>query len=135
VREIERDYARAQELFDLVRDSGEPIDQAVHDFAQAGKFEEIVVALSALCRLPIDVVERVMLDVRMDSDLTLILAKAAGLSWPTTKLILQLRRGEGGLPPQTAETAHVHFDRLQASTAQRVVRFYQVRRGGGDKVN
>ena len=54
------------------------------------------------------------------------------LKWPTAKAILELRRGEGGLPYTAAETARAHFDRLQIATAKRVVRFYQVRRASGE---
>jgi len=132
---IKRDYARAQAAFDLIQSSGQPLDSTVHSFAASGKFEETVVALSALCRLPINAVERIMSDAQMDSDLALILAKAVGLRWPTAKMILQLRRGEGNLSPQAAETARQHFDRLQATTAQRVVRFFHVRHAAGDKAN
>jgi uncharacterized protein (DUF2336 family) len=132
---VERDYTQARALFDSIQQARKPIEPAVHDFARSGRFEETIVALASLCRLPIDVVERIMSDKRADSDLALILAKAAGFSWATAKLILQLRRGEGGLPPQAAETAHQNFDRLQPATAQRVVRFYQVRHKGGDKAH
>ena len=38
-----------------------------------------------------------------------------------------LRRGEGGLSAQDLEKARLSFERLQPATAQRVVRFYQVR--------
>ena len=129
-----RDYTRAQEAINAVRRSGQPFDPAVQEFAKSGKFEETVVALAARCRLPIEAVERVMTDARMDSDLALILAKASGLSWPTAKMILQLRRG-GSLSQLDAETANRHYDRLQPSTAQRVVRFFQVRQSAGDKAN
>jgi uncharacterized protein (DUF2336 family) len=130
-----RDYTEAKAAFDSLQQSGQSIDTVVHDFAKSGKFEETVVALSELCGLPIDAVERIMSDSRADSDLALILAKAAGLTWSTAKMILQLRRGESGLPPQTAETARVHFDRLQAATARRVVRFFQVRHAAGDRAD
>jgi hypothetical protein len=48
-------------------------------------------------------------------------------------VILDLRRGER-LAPAAAETARVHFERLQTATAKRVVRFYQVRRASGEKL-
>jgi uncharacterized protein (DUF2336 family) len=125
---VERDYTQAKATFDVLRRSNEPIEPAVHSYAKAGKFEEVAVALSELCKLPIDVVERLMTDKNVDDDLVLILSKAANFSWPTAKLIMLLRRGDVGLSPQDAETAHQHFDRLQPGTAQRVVRFYQVRK-------
>ena len=130
---LERDYTQAKGLFEKLGRSGEPLEPAIHDFAKSGKLEETIVALATLCRLPLEVVERLMTDRQVDSDLMLILAKAAGLTWPTAKLILLLRKGEGGLSAQDAEIAHQHFNRLQPATAQRVVRFYQVRQSGIDQ--
>ena len=48
-----------------------------------GKFEETVAALSLLCGVPIDVVDRLMSGERPDP--ILILCKAAGFSWPTAR--------------------------------------------------
>jgi len=123
----ERDYTQAKELFDSIQRSGRPAEPAINEFARAGKFEEVVVALSTLCRLPIDSVERIMSDKRADGDLVLILAKASGLSWSTAKLICMLRRADSGISAQDLEKARLSFERLQPATAQRVVRFYQVR--------
>jgi uncharacterized protein (DUF2336 family) len=130
---IEHDYTLAMGEFEKLQQSGEPLEPAVFEFAKAGKFEETVVALATLCRLSIEVVDRLMTDPEVDTDLVLILAKAARLGWPTAKLILSMRRGEGGLSAQDAEVANQHFSRLQPATAQRVVRFYQVRQHGLDQ--
>ncbi len=129
---VPRDYARAKAAFEALQKSSRSIDTGIQDFCAAGKFEETVVAVSTLCQLPIDVVERTFADAHGDNDLTLLLVKAADLKWPTAKAILELRRGEGGLPPAAADIARTHFERLQIGTAKRVVRFYQVRRASGD---
>lgn len=130
---IKRDYTAAKKIFDLVQRANQPVDPAVRDFAKSGKFEETVVALAALCHLPVESVEHIMTDKKVDNDLVLILAKGAGLSWQTAKLILNLRAGDAGNSPQALEKAREHFERLQAATAQRVVRFYQVRHAAGEK--
>ena len=62
-----------------------------------------------------------------NSDFALILAKAAGLSWPTVKQICILRRKVFRFSPQAIENARHSFDRLQTATAQRLVRFYNER--------
>ena len=100
---------------------------AVYEFAASGKFEETVAALSTLSRTPRELVENVMSDRRGDNDFTLLLAKAAGLSWPTAKQICILRRGPGGLPPLAIEAARQSFASLKMETAQRVIRFYNER--------
>jgi len=122
-----RDYREAAAQFDIVRRSGTPVDAVVCEYAAKGKFEEIVAALSALCQAPIKLVESIMNDGRPESDFVLILAKAAGLSWPTTKQICILRRKVFRVSPQAIENARQHFNHLQTATAQRLVRFYNER--------
>ena len=122
-----RDYREAAAQFDVVRRSGASLDPLVCEYAKNGKFEETVAALSALSEAPINLVESVLNDARPDSDFALILAKAAGLSWPTVKQICILRRKVFRFSPQAIETARHSFDRLQTATAQRLVRFYNER--------
>jgi hypothetical protein len=112
-----RDYREAAAQFDIVRRSGAPVDPVVCDYAKNGKFEETVAALSALCGAPTKLVESVMNDARPESDFALILAKAAGLSWPTVKHICILRRKAFRFSPQAIEAARHSFDRLQPATA------------------
>ncbi len=63
----------------------------LQEFANEQKFDETAVALSVLCDLPIGFVERGLVQER--SDLVLIFAKALGLDWETTRLILMLGVG------------------------------------------
>jgi hypothetical protein len=124
---ISRDYREAAAQFDVVRRSGTPADPVVCDYAKTGKFEETVAALSALSGAPIKLVESVMNDGRPENDFTLILSKAANLSWPTVKHICILRRKVLRFSPQAIEHARHSFERLQMATAQRLVRFYNER--------
>jgi uncharacterized protein (DUF2336 family) len=127
---VVHDYAVAKAAFDELKQSGRPIEEAVQAFAETGKFEETVVVLADLCRLPIEAVEHIMSERQADGDLVLLLIKAADMSWPTAKLILEMR---GSLSRQAIDTARQHFERLQTTTAQRVVRFYQVRHASGER--
>jgi uncharacterized protein (DUF2336 family) len=122
-----RDYREAAAQFDMVRRSGAPVDPVVCEYAAKGQFEETVAALSALCQAPSKLIESVMNDSRAESDFALILAKAAGLSWPTAKQICILRRKAFRYSPQSIEAARHSFDRLQTATAKRLVRFYNER--------
>lgn len=122
-----RDYREAEEQFDFVRRSGAPMDAAVQEFAAKGKFLETVVALAELSRAPRGLVEFVISEQRGGNDTALILAKAAGLSWPTAKKICILRRGARGLPAQEIEAVRQSFEKLKTETAQRVIRFYNER--------
>jgi uncharacterized protein (DUF2336 family) len=127
------DYGNAKQIFAQAQRSNQSIDLTIQDYVKAGKFEETVFALAALCHLPVDAVENIMLDKRGDNDLVLILTKGAELNWQTAKMILQLRAGEGGLSAPAIERAFQHFERLHSSTAKRVCRFYQVRQAASDR--
>jgi hypothetical protein len=61
----------------------------------------------------------------------LILARAAGFGWPTVRAIIGARPGAKP-SSQTLDAALENFERLTAATAQRVVRFWQVRQGTGE---
>ena len=101
----------------------------IAEFAKGGKYEETIAALATLCAVPVEVVDRLMNGERADP--VLILARAAGFGWTTVKAVLNA--WPGAKPsPQTLDLARDNFERLTASTAQRVVRFWQVRQGTGE---
>ena len=121
-----RDYAAAQAYVESLRAAGRLTESDVEAFARAGKFEETAAALAIMCELPIDVVERAMVQ---DSEETiLILAKSIGMSWATAKAILLLCADKGGVPPQILEQCRMVFNKLKRETALQVVKFHQKRR-------
>jgi uncharacterized protein (DUF2336 family) len=120
-----RDYTAARARVEALHQAGKLGESEVHTFAKSGKFEDTAVSLALLCGLPIDVIEQAMLDDR--PDMLLILAKAIGYCWATAKVLLLLRTGGRGASQHYLELALHSFDRLQVSTAQRAVRFYQTR--------
>jgi uncharacterized protein (DUF2336 family) len=98
-------------------------------FAEAGKYEETIASLATLCSVPVEVVDRLMNGERADP--VLILARAIGFGWPTVKAVMNSR--PGAKPPgQMLDDALENFERLTPATAQRVVRFWQVRQGTGE---
>jgi uncharacterized protein (DUF2336 family) len=101
----------------------------IAEYAKNGKYEETIAALATFCAVPVEVVDRLMSGERADP--VLILARAAGFGWSTVREIVIARPG---LKPssQTLDAAYENFERLTATTAQRVVRFWQVRQGTGE---
>jgi hypothetical protein len=65
------------------------------------------------------------------ADPVLILARSANFGWPTVKSVICARPGPKP-STQTIDAAFENFERLTAATAQRVVRFWQVRQGTGE---
>jgi uncharacterized protein (DUF2336 family) len=120
-----RDYAAAKQSVAELQGAGKLDEVALTVFAGQRRYEEMVVSLSVLCKVAVEVLDRMMASDRADP--LLILCKAAGFGWPTTRAIIQARPNSKGLTEQSLETALRNFERLGASTAQRVVRFWQTR--------
>ena len=126
-----RDYITARKAVKSLHQSGRLGETTVYDLAKARKFEQTAVALSLLCGLPVDVVETAMLDDR--TDMLLILAKAAGVSWTTAKSILMLRGSDRALSAHDLETALTSFEKLQPETAQQAVNYYKARKNRAER--
>jgi uncharacterized protein (DUF2336 family) len=101
----------------------------IAEFANAGRYEETIAALATVCAVPVEVVDRLMNGERADP--VLILARAAGFGWPTVRAIIGARPGAKATA-QVVDAAFENFERLTSATAQRVVRFWQVRQGTGE---
>ncbi|HYM36669.1 MAG TPA: DUF2336 domain-containing protein [Steroidobacteraceae bacterium] len=97
----------------------------VHAPAQAQEFEKTVVALAKLGRFPVDLVERALLD--EGEDMVLLLARAAGCSWVTTRELLLMYAAKRQMQQDDLSKAFERFNRLSPETAQRVVRFHERR--------
>jgi hypothetical protein len=120
-----RDYHSAQRVV-LSLALAKRLDGAVLiSFCNDGRYEEAVVALATLVRVPVKITEQLISGGQPDP--ILILCKAAGLTWPAVKALIQLRPDGAAIPAPELDTAFTNFDRLSASTAQRVVRFWQAR--------
>src|SRR5262245_27080400 len=124
-RKVSTDYAAARSKVEALHQAGRLGESEVHGFARERKFEETAVALSLLCGVEIDVVERALLDPA--HELALILAKIAGFSSTTAKAILLLKATDRGISAQELDQALMSYVRLQPETARRVLGFYRTR--------
>jgi uncharacterized protein (DUF2336 family) len=120
---VKRDYSQAQLRIDALRAGSKLGEVELREFAGAGHYEDMVAALAALCAIPVTVADRLLNGDR--SDPVLILCKAMGFSWATARAIILARPVVKGKSPPALDSASVNFDKLSASTAQRVVRFWQ----------
>jgi uncharacterized protein (DUF2336 family) len=116
-----RDYAAARALVESLQSSKSLDERDIASFAQAGKFEETCAAVSALCVLPIDVIERILVQERADT--ILIVAKAVGLSWLTAKALLLLCAGKIPMSSHGLGQHQSVFNRIKPATAQQFVTF------------
>jgi hypothetical protein len=92
-------------------------------FARNGQFEHTVAALSALSRVPIEVVERLMRVERLDA--LIVLGRAIGIEWTTVRTIIAACGGP--TRGERLEEARLNFERLSAKSAERLTRFWRGR--------
>jgi uncharacterized protein (DUF2336 family) len=122
-------YAAAQVLVDSLNAAGQLNGTKLADFARTGRFEEIVAALSLMSHVPPDVIERTVNDTRAES--LLVLAKAVGLSWETTRSIITLAARKYGYSAADIKQCMVAFQRLKQSTAQQILDFHRMHTSAG----
>jgi uncharacterized protein (DUF2336 family) len=119
------EYALAEVLVQSLSQAGLLNGAKLEEFVAAGRYEEIVAALALMAGMPGEVVERSVNDTRAES--LLVLARAIGLSWQTTRSILALagerhRRTAADIGRCTAS-----FQRLNPVTARRILEFQRTR--------
>jgi uncharacterized protein (DUF2336 family) len=126
-QDIQQEVGRFGTALATVRemhDAGKLDEVAIATLAGAKSVEEIICAVALMAKLPLAGAERVILG--SDRDSSLIVAKAMGWSWPTVKALLCLRPAEE-CAPHILDRAHQSFENLALGTAQRVMRFVQIR--------
>jgi uncharacterized protein (DUF2336 family) len=126
------DFRAAQQLVLRLQRAGMLDERQLALFASEGRIEETTAALSMMCAVPIDVVERLMTGERADP--ALILCKAAGFDWTTAQAVMIVAaHGKQPSRQELAESA-ANFDLLSPAAAQRVVHFWQARPSDFDQL-
>jgi uncharacterized protein (DUF2336 family) len=124
-----RNYAAALATVRALHKERKLTEADIAEYATSGRYEETIAGLATLCAVPVEVVDRLMNGERADP--VLILARAIGFGWPTVRAVMTARPS-GKPSSQALDAAFENFERLTAATAQRVVRFWQVRQGTGE---
>lgn len=101
-------------------------ENSILECARARKLEETTVALSLLCSLPIDVVERALNDT--SGELTLILAKALDFAWDTATALLFLGAKDHRIGAGDLDDMRKQYVRLDVETSRSILRHYQSRK-------
>jgi uncharacterized protein (DUF2336 family) len=120
-----RDYGPALAAIERLRGRGELDEAVLLDYVQRRRYEEMVACLSVLSMAPVELIERLMQSVRPDG--LIVACKAAELKWPTVSAILIGRFTHHSMSAQAIQDARTEFLKLTVATAQRVVRFWNVR--------
>jgi uncharacterized protein (DUF2336 family) len=119
-KQAEIAHALVKSLFD----DGRLDEEQVEEFAKAKKFDETNAAIAAMANVPVAVAENMMVESRAEG--VMILAKVAGLSWPTVRSIIHMRDELSGGEPADLQICKGTYERLRPSTAQQVLRFHRM---------
>lgn len=120
-----RNYVNALAMVNSLNAVGKLGQDELAVFANAGKTEETIAAISVLCKLPIEAAEKVLLGDQ--SDPIVILGRAFAFSWITVRELIALRHNQLQPEPESIDSLEQSFKRLNPATAQRIMRFYKVR--------
>jgi uncharacterized protein (DUF2336 family) len=119
-------YAAAHVLAESLRRVGQLNIEKLEDFTRDGRFEEVVASLSLMANMPPDLVERTVHDTHAES--LLVLAKAVGLPWETTKNILTLAAKKYRRSTSDVDKCMAAFERLNERIARQILEFHRTRR-------
>ncbi len=121
-----KDYFAAKRTLANKHRRGELAENNILEYARAHKVEEATVGLSLLCSLPVEVVERALIE--NSREITLILTKALNFSWDTTMSLLFLHAKDHRISVRDLDSLKEEFERLEAGTAKNVLEFYRSRK-------
>jgi uncharacterized protein (DUF2336 family) len=122
-----KNYFTAKRAVTKLQEYGQLDEDKLFEFAHSLKLEETTVALSLLCALPIDVVERALVD--KNREVILVLARALDLSWPTTMALLFLGAANYRIIASDLDTMKREYYRLNVNTSRQVLKAYESRKG------
>ncbi|HLZ03817.1 MAG TPA: DUF2336 domain-containing protein [Bradyrhizobium sp.] len=123
---VSRSYFVAKRVVTAQHRLGNLNEASIAGYARAHKLEEVTIGLSLLCALPVDVIERVL--VNSDQQMFLVLAKALNFSWETTMALLFVAAKDHRITARDLNDLEREFSRLNAATSMSVLKFYQSRR-------
>jgi len=128
----EHDYAEAHGRVLMMRSKGELNEAAILEFAKAGRYADMVAALSLLCGAPLQLVENLLQNEHREA--FLVPCKAAALDWLTVRMILNCRSIGHTKSDQDLERARADYLKLSQTSAGRVLRFWQIRQTASNNV-
>ena len=115
-------YAAAQVRVESMHRAAQLTAGKLQEFAAAGRFEEMVAALSVMSNVPTAIIERNMLDSQAEA--LLVFAEAIGL--PTTRSIMVLAAKRHRRSTASVDQAMPAFHRVRQSAAEQILDFHRM---------
>jgi uncharacterized protein (DUF2336 family) len=121
-----KSYFNAKRAIARERHLGTLNERRIFEYAQSNEFDEVTAGLASLCSLPVDVVERALID--KSREVLLILANGLGFSWNTTMSLVFLSAPDHRILSQDLDEMRQAFAGLNTETSRSVLRTYQSRK-------
>lgn len=121
-----KSYFEAKKAVAALNRYGSLSESNIREYAQSRKLEETIAGLCLLCSLPVDVIERALVD--RNREMVLMLAKAWDFSWETTISLLFLGASNHQISAGDLEQLHNDFVLLNVGTAQSVLQIFRSRK-------
>jgi uncharacterized protein (DUF2336 family) len=115
IQEIER----AMLVVSRMNADGELDEVALLQFVKSNQYEEVVAALSLMCSIPYEPLDRILQSDGGES--LLVPCRAAGISWRALRAILEARLGDSAISEQDLIRMRKDYSRLSVATAQRLL--------------
>ena len=129
----EHNYAEAQARVLAMRTAGTLNEATIFSFVKNDRYADMITAISLMCGTKLEIIEGLFQNEHREP--ALVACKAAGLGWPTVRAILANRSVAGVLSNLDMVSAEAQFVKLSQTGAQRVLRFWQIRKTAvGDDV-
>lgn len=114
----------ARALVKSLHEDGRLNELQITNFAEQGKFDETNAGLAALAGVAVETAETMMIESRTEG--VMILAKVAGMQWPSVRAIIAMREKLSGGSQTDMLKLRDTYEGLRASTAQQVLRFHRM---------
>jgi hypothetical protein len=118
-------FENAEKAIRALQKVGDLNDATICGFARNAQLPEVIVGIAVLASSKIDVVKEILTGDRNDA--VLVPCKAINLRWETVEQILRNRQRQKTLSQQIIDLAKNDYRRLSVETAQKTLRFLQVR--------
>jgi uncharacterized protein (DUF2336 family) len=115
--------AACAEVDRLMRD-GRLDERAMVGFARERRSEHAVAAVAMLVGVPLTLADRAVMTA--GSDIVLLVARAGDMAWSSVRALLALRGKQAPGPAELGRMSDA-YDKLEAATARRIVRFMHAR--------
>jgi hypothetical protein len=129
---VSRSHFVAKRLVTAQFREGNLNEDNITGYALAHRLEEVTIGMSLLCALPIDVIERALVD--RTREMLLMLTKALDFNWDTTMALLFLGAKDHRITARELSDLEREFGRLNVATSRSVLSFYRSRKNGDSGV-